>query len=682
MNNISIKFRIMAVACVALTGLIISSGYVVLDKQSTVSGMSKLGEMATLAPSVSAVVHELQKERGTSAVYIGSKGGRFADVLPQQTQDTDGKINALETQLESFDAASFGGHLDVKVTEALRNFEGLRATRGKVWSFDYSTPQMASYYTGTIAALLAVVEEMSQLSEDASVTRSIVAYTNFLQMKERAGIERAVGAGGFAAKAFPPATYRKFVSLLAQQDALRRAYIEFATDDQAQFLETTVRGSAVEDVARMRTIIFDSVETGNTGGIDGGYWFDQKTKEIDLMKAVEDRIAADLLAQSETIRAEASGFLTLTIILSLVALAISSVLSFFIIQGIVKPVNNMTETMGKLSKGDYSVDVPARDQSDEIGQMAQAVQVFKENGLNMQKMQKEAEEAEARAEQEKRAAMNELADGFEREVQSLVKTVGSAAQQVDGIAQKVGGLVEDAAGRSTEADAATQDASANVGAVATASEELTASISEISRQVADAATAAVDAAQKARDSNELMITLDESADKIGEVIDLINDIASQTNLLALNATIEAARAGEAGKGFAVVASEVKALATQTGQATEAIGGHIEAMQDKTKSAVDAIQEIGHTIENVSQISTAISSAVEEQNAATQEISNSAQQAAQGTSVVSNGIKLVAEANSETGKSAEELLGAAREMIKDSGSLETQVASFVEKVRAG
>lgn len=681
MNNISIKFRIMAVACVALTGLIISSGYIVLDKRSTVSSMSRLTELAEFAPFVSAVVHELQKERGTSAVYIGSKGNRFADILPKQTQDTDGKFQDLEDHVEGLNAAHFGGHLEAKLTKALKGLEDLDTVRRKVRSFEYSTPQMAGYYTGAISKLLAVVEETSHLSDNADVTRQIIAYTNFLQMKERAGIERAVGAGGFASKAFPPASYRKFISLLSAQDTLRAEFAEYATEEEVRFLEQTVRGAAVEDVARMRKIILDSIVTGNTGGIDGGYWFDQKTKEIELMKVVEDRIDEDLEHLSESIRADASGFLTLTAILSILAVAISSALSFFIIRGIVSPVNSMTATMGRLSNGDYTVDVPAQDQSDEIGEMAQAVQVFKDNGLQMQKMQEEAKEAEERAEEDKRKAMNDLADNFEREVQSVVKTVGAAAQQVDSIAQKVGGLAGDASGRSGEADAATQDASNNVGAVATASEELSASISEISQQVSDSASTAADAANKAQASNELMITLSESAEKISEVVDLINDIASQTNLLALNATIEAARAGEAGKGFAVVASEVKALATQTAQATEAIGGHITAMQDKTKSAVSAIEEIGHSIENVSEIATAISSAVEEQNAATQEISSSAQLAAQGTSEVSRGINLVAEATSETGKSAEELLGAAKELINNSSDLEGQVASFVQQVRA-
>lgn len=681
MNNISIKFRIMAVACVALMGLIISSGYVVLDKRSTVSDMTKLSEMVSFAPVVSSVVHELQKERGASAVYVGSKGKRFSDTLVSQKSDTNKKRDELEEALASFNAEKYGGHLSAKLATSLKELSNLETVRGNVWNFDYSKSQMAGYYTGTIAKLLAIVEEISQLSHDANLTRSLVGYTSYLQMKERAGIERAVGAGGFSSGEFAPDSYRKFISLLGEQEGLKSSFVALATQSQRQFNEQTVRGPVIDDVARMRGVALSSPQTGNTGDVTGAYWFEQKTKEINLMKKVEDKIVGDLLVLSETIRADASSFLTITAVLSALAIIVSSVLSLFIIRGIVSPVNSMTATMGRLSEGDYTVDVPAQDQSDEIGEMAKAVQVFKDNGLQMQKMQEEAKEAEARAEEDKRKAMNDLADNFEREVQSLVKTVGAAAQQVDGIAQKVGSLAEDASGRSGEADAATQDASNNVGAVATASEELSASIAEISQQVSDSATTAADAARKAQASNELMVTLSESAEKISEVVDLINDIASQTNLLALNATIEAARAGEAGKGFAVVASEVKALATQTAQATEAIGGHITAMQDKTKSAVEAIRDIGHSIENVSEIATAISSAVEEQNAATQEISSSAQLAAQGTSEVSRGINLVAEANSQTGKSAEELLGAAREMISNSSSLETQVASFVKQVRA-
>lgn len=680
MNNISIKYRIVAIAFVALSGLIVSSGYVVRDTGSTVASMSRLNDMAALAPTVSVVVHELQKERGTSALFIGSKGDRYSDVLSEQRDQTDKRINELKAHLKVFNAASFGGALDRKVSDSLQDLSNLGATRGHVWNIEFTVPQMAGYYTGAIRNLLSVVEEMTQLSDNEDITRSIVAYTNFLQMKERAGIERAVGATGFTAGVFSPDNYRKFVSLLAEQDMFKRTFVEFGSGEQSRFLDQTLRGKEIVDVARMRQIILDSIETFNTGGIDGGYWFDQKTKEIDLMKTVEDRIASDLLAESERVRADAVGFLWVTAVLSVLVIVISSGLSLVIIRGIVGPVKRITESMGQLSDGDYAIEVPDTDRGDEIGTMANALVNFQTNLVEARRL--EAEQVRAQERNLERAeAIEKLTGNFEEVSAQALNIVASATEEMQATASSLTATAEETATQAAVVSDGAEGASENVRSVAAASEQLRASISEIASQVEHSTVIAGEATSEAERSSRTMGTLSESAKGIGDVIDLIQDIASQTNLLALNATIEAARAGDAGKGFAVVASEVKSLAQQTAQATEQISEQIEAMQSVTNEAVGSIEGIAGIIGRINEVSTTVASAVTEQSAATDDIARGVEEAAMGTQSVTDNISGVSEAAGETSSAATQVSSAADELAEQTEGLKSRIEEFLISIQA-
>ncbi|MFZ2099602.1 MAG: methyl-accepting chemotaxis protein [Oricola sp.] len=346
-----------------------------------------------------------------------------------------------------------------------------------------------------------------------------------------------------------------------------------------------------------------------------------------------------------------------------------------------RPIRKLTEAMSRLAEGDKSIEIPAIGRKDEIGEMAQTVQVFKENALEMDRMREAQADKDRRAEEEKRRAMLELADSFEASVKSVVDAVSATAVQMQQRAQAMSATAEQTKRQASAVSAASEEAASNVQTVASATEELTASIDEIGQQVSKSSAIAGDAADQAEKSNVQVESLVAAAQKIGDVVKLIQDIAEQTNLLALNATIEAARAGEAGKGFAVVASEVKSLATQTAKATEEIRGQITAMQGATSDSVAAIRGIGAIIKEINEIATTIASAVEEQGAATQEISRNVQQASAGTQEVSANIDGVAQAAGETGKSSSEMLSASGELARQAKALTGEVEKFVQRVRA-
>ncbi|MDG5496560.1 methyl-accepting chemotaxis protein [Niveispirillum sp. BGYR6] len=389
--------------------------------------------------------------------------------------------------------------------------------------------------------------------------------------------------------------------------------------------------------------------------------------------AVQDQLGPQVVAGIDTSR-------TTSIALGIVAVLLGAAVSWIIARSITGPVAALTGTMGRLANADLTVDVPFTHHRDEMGDMARAVEVFKTNGLERQRL--EAEQTAQREAREKRAQRLEaLMRGFDNQVQSLVGQLGAASTQMRASAQSMSALSEQTSNQSVTVAGAAEQASANVQAVASATEELSASLEEITRRVAESAQVTREAYEKAEHTNETVATLSEAAGRIGTVVQLIQDIAGQTNLLALNATIEAARAGEAGKGFAVVASEVKSLANQTAKATEEISGQVQQVQDATQQAVAAIQSITGTIAKVNEISAAIAAAIEEQGAATQEIARNVQQAAIGTHDVSSTIVCVRSAAGETGTAAIQVLGVASNVQQQSNQLTDVVSTFLADVKA-
>jgi methyl-accepting chemotaxis protein len=356
-------------------------------------------------------------------------------------------------------------------------------------------------------------------------------------------------------------------------------------------------------------------------------------------------------------------------------------LSWLIGRGIAGPVVRMCAAMRMLANGDRTVTIPGIGRTDEVGQMADTVQIFKDAMNETERLRVEHEQHKAEVETEQKAGMLRLADTFESGIRGVVQSVSSQAAEMQASATTLASSAQQTTHQATAVAAAVEQASVSVQTVASSAEELSSSVLEIGRQMEQSSKIAHQAVGEAERTNTVVEGLSKTALRIGEVVQLIQTIANQTNLLALNATIEAARAGDAGKGFAVVASEVKSLANQTAKATSDIKAQIDEIQTATGHTVDAIRTIGGIIREMNTIATTIASAVEEQGAATREIAANVHQAAQGTSAIAGHIEGVSRAANDTGTAASQLLGAAGELSQQADTLRRDVDGFLASVRA-
>jgi methyl-accepting chemotaxis protein len=679
-QNLKIRTRIATALLLPTAGLLVISSFLLVEKWQLASNMAQLEDLVKLANHLSRFVHELQKERGMSAVYQGSQGKQMGETLPQQRQLTDRYRTELQAFLASLDRTRHGAGLSAELDRALGLIGELDGKRDQITRLAITPAESFAYFTNTNMQSVKTMAQIALASKNIDTSNVILAYVDFLYGKEKTGQERAVGAAGISAGKFTEDGYLRFVQVTAEQGAYLSGFDSYAPEAIKNFYAQIVVGHDVDEVSRIRKIVFAGGLAGELKGTEGPYWYKVATAKIDLMKKVEDKIAESLetLAQVESTRAQTALLITLGAIAGL--LAVTVLLGVVIVRGITGPVGKMTDAMARLADGHKTVEISGTESKDEIGAMARAVVVFKQNMIRAEELA--ANEAQAIEAREHRARlMQELASDFDLEVSDTLTMVKSASTELHATAAAMTATAEESKRQVTVAAAATEQTSANVQTVAASAEELSSSISEIGRQVAQSANIAQRAVTEAAHTNGTVQGLAESAERIGEVVKLIREIASQTNLLALNATIEAARAGDAGKGFAVVASEVKSLASQTEKATEEITGQITAIQSASAQAVQAIHGISSTIGEISEIATAIAGAVEEQGASTQEIARNVQQAAQASRHVAGNLSGVSQAANDTGTAAHQVLASSEELSQRSETLLVRVETFLSDIKA-
>jgi methyl-accepting chemotaxis protein len=523
--------------------------------------------------------------------------------------------------------------------------------------------------------------ERNSIKVDRDATRLELALTAVADLNAATVTQRDVRLAATAEEAEQKAA-EIGKQLAAEQATLDR--LASLTRDPEQRRLVDASSEAFRDFGKVTTASIaaklESLKT-NTAAPNGGGARAIRAKLDELMGKVVELSKADMArAKDDTIAAGRHSALVLGLVSGLAQLVALGLLAWIAVAQVSRPLNQMTRLMERVAGGDLAIEVPTAGRRDEVGAFGRALLIFRDNAVAAR-----AFEAQQHAERERREARARAIEAhvarFEKTVETTLGTFAAASAQMRTTSSNIASIAETTGGRSAAVMASSEQAAVNVQTVASASEELSASIAEISHQVTNSAGIAIAAVKETEATDATVRGLAEAAIRIGEVVRLINDIASQTNLLALNATIEAARAGEAGKGFAVVANEVKSLASQTARATEDISAQVAAIRTETDKVVHAITAIGGTITKVSEISSSIASAVEQQSAATQEISRNTQQAATNTAQVMENVAGLDRLTGDSRKAASDELASAREIGRQAERLGDEIHHFLNEIRA-
>ncbi len=621
-------------------------------------------------PADAAALAEIAKRRATAVQKISAA---YADLETQDFPNKAALIGELKAAIAKADSYRQKADAAVKQAKAARDADTVKnlfvamselsATGQKVWS-------------AVLAATGAHDPELARLSNIRLLGWNL---------RDISGLERSHVAQAIAMKAAIPADKLANIAEVRAQIALmwRLLQVSLKDNDHAAIkrgLEIAKKeyfGDFVSLADRMRKI---SAE-GAAYPMSTTEWVDTTTPQ--LFALLEIMYGAGAASEAYMAEQQQSALRSLIMNAALLALCLGvlAVAALIVVRTVVRPLRALAAAMREIAGGRLELAIPGLGRHDEIGEMAGAIDVFKRNAVERQRLEAEATETKERNAAQRAAAMHKLADEFEAAVGTIVGGVSSASSELETAAGALTKSAETARQLTDTVASASNESSTNVRSVATATEQLAASVGDVARHVQQSSTIAGEAVKQAEATDARIGALSQAAARIGDVVKLITAIAEQTNLLALNATIEAARAGEAGKGFAVVAQEVKQLAAQTAKATEEIRTQIASMQSTTEDSVGAIKEIGATIARISEIAGTIAAAVDAQGATTREIGRSVEQAIKGSAQVGGNIAAVSSGANETRTASSQVFTSAQALASQSSHLKREVEKFLGTVRA-
>ncbi|MBJ3778780.1 methyl-accepting chemotaxis protein [Acuticoccus mangrovi] len=671
----------MLVAAIPIIGVAIASGRAVTEKLEGLNELHHVEILAAVAPTMSDLVHELQKERGLSAGYIGARGGTFAPLLEDQRIATD---KALVPMGEVMSRLTDEGGGEVAEPELVGRIDSALAAlpdiRGQVEDLTITVEGMARHYTSLIGDILTLAEHRAMNVSDAETLRRAIVFSALMEAKERAGIERAMGANGFGAGHFRHPVYRRFIELGAQQTAYLDTARRHATPAMVAYIDATLKNPASDKVTLLREVAHDSMFGGTLEGYTGPQWFAASTDRIDLFRQLETRATADLLDAADAYSRYTYRQTIITVALGLGVLLVSLAFAIITVQQLRRPIRSIVDKLGRVSGGELSIAIDEAERDDEIGEIARALEVFRQNEeerIHLLDVQNAAQAAEV----ERAKRVDRAVSEFRRRSTETLTDVDHMAHVLLDVSSSLAEAVDVARQGSTESLASSNQANEAVQTVAAAVDQLQSSITEISSRVSASQRETDEAAEAAEAASKRVTGLTTAAEAINDVATMIASIAEQTNLLALNATIEAERAGAAGKGFAVVAHEVKQLADQTANATGDIARQIDEIQKETRAAVGVIDDILRRFEALKTSAVAISSVMEDQTSATRNIGAGIRTASLGAQSASDRADSVAHAAERTSNDAQDVRSASERMGEMSSTLARVVADFLGEVRA-